>query len=261
MSILRYNYLFSYLDEKVLYDTVKFHHRGSFLRNDLIEDRRFMYSTENVKNLLIGEMCYTHNDEYISLEKITKRNKTANTRGRSQRIYTDDGRCNIKDISEILSESFGVEDTYDDGVSVKPYPSAGTGYPIDVHIGILEDCEIKKGVYHYKTQSHSLEQITDKCIYETILGHSSNIEGRPSFILIYVVNMAKALVKYRYRGYRFALMETGSMYQQVSTVAYSYNYASLVYSTYSDFQIMKFLNLNNRYFSTLAVQLFGHETT
>ncbi|MBB2660641.1 SagB/ThcOx family dehydrogenase [Escherichia coli] len=91
----------------------------------------------------------------------------------------------------------------------------------------------------------------------SLSGGDSERLGKPHFALVYCIIFEKALFKYRYRGYRMALMETGSMYQNAVLVADQIGLKNRVWAGYTDSYVAKTMNLDQRTVAPLIVQFFG----
>ena len=148
----------------------------------------------------------------------------------------------------------------------RPYPSAGGLYPIEPVLFIFnervsDDKPFDSGCYHFRPVNRSLELIKKMEMVPTInrLFHGL-IEGEvvPNLCILYLVHIGKSIFKYRYRGYRHAIMEVGSMYQQVAMVAQSLGLGSTVWSGFNDYQVMHELGLNRRTFLPLTMQFLGY---
>jgi hypothetical protein len=73
-----------------------------------------------------------------------------------------------------------------------------------------------------------------------------------------MAHLGKAIFKYRYRGYRHALMEAGSMYQQATTISQQKDLRTTVWSTFSEQQMLYELSLDHGTYLPLTMQLFGY---
>lgn len=148
----------------------------------------------------------------------------------------------------------------------RPYPSAGGLYSIEPIVFLFEerishDKPIDSGCYHFKPVHRTLELIKMMDMRPTMrdLFHGLVPEDAPPNIcILYVMHIGKSIFKYRYRGYRHALMEVGSMYQQVAMVAQSFELGSTVWSSFNDYQVMQELGLNRRTFLPLTMQFLGY---
>ncbi|ENY9899545.1 SagB/ThcOx family dehydrogenase [Escherichia coli] len=108
--------------------------------------------------------------------------------------------------------------------------------------------------------SQALEPVATcntQSLYRSLSGGDSERLGKPHFALVYCIIFEKALFKYRYRGYRMALMETGSMYQNAVLVADQIGLKNRVWAGYTDSYVAKTMNLDQRTVAPLIVQFFG----
>ena len=167
---------------------------------------------------------------------------------------------NFSDMNTILINSFSPN-----YLGNRPYPSAGALYPIEPILFIFKervyhDKPFDSGCYHFKPASRTLELIKEMEMLPTINRLFHGLVGEdapPNLCILYVVHIGKSIFKYRYRGYRHALMEVGSMYQQVTMVSQSLGLGSTVWSGFNDYQVMHELGLNRRIFLPLTMQFLG----
>lgn len=144
------------------------------------------------------------------------------------------------------------------------YPSAGALYPVEAFIFNIDNSVIDwpctEQVLHVLPNSKRLEPITGTRktthLRRAILPANSDI-GTPSVAIIYVAYTPKSIFKYRYRGYRFCLMEVGSLYMLLDLHCKALKLSNRMWSGYTDTMICKALGLNPALFLPLAVQLIG----
>ncbi|KMV66839.1 hypothetical protein AI28_25700 [bacteria symbiont BFo1 of Frankliniella occidentalis] len=94
-------------------------------------------------------------------------------------------------------------------------------------------------------------------MYKALSGGDPVRLGQPHFALVYFMVYEKSLFKYRYRGYRMAMMEAGSMYQVAGMVADRLGLENRVWSAFTDTYVSKVLNVDIRTATPLIVQFFG----
>ncbi len=165
------------------------------------------------------------------------------------------------DMSTLLINSFSPNH-----LGHRPYPSAGALYPIEPILLIFKervkhDQPLDSGCYHFKPVHRTLELIKKMEMLPTInrLFHGLvEVDAPPNLCILYLVHIGKSIFKYRYRGYRHALMEVGSMYQQVAMVSQSLGLGSTVWSGFNDYQLMDELGLNRRIFLPATLQFLGY---
>lgn len=144
------------------------------------------------------------------------------------------------------------------------YPSGGALYPVEVFCCNLSnkntDWPEDQNILHLLPRSKKFEPLTARTTTNTLLQVTTpkpSGVGRPSVAIIYFMYLPKSLFKYRYRGYRLALMEAGSMYMLIDLRCKELHLQNRMWSGFSDYQITKTLKLNPALFLPLCVQLIG----
>ena len=161
-------------------------------------------------------------------------------------------------LQTLLNEAFGANEALR-----RPYPSGGALYSVEALCCILQDRLLdgpETGIYHYRPSLHTLQLLqpaTVEAINTHVLGIENENMKNVSFIFIYIINVPKALVKYRYRGYRVALMEVGAMFQQADLIAKELELCNKLSSSFNDHELAKFMALDNFSFVPAVMQLFG----
>ncbi|MCU0126569.1 SagB/ThcOx family dehydrogenase [Pseudomonas vlassakiae] len=144
------------------------------------------------------------------------------------------------------------------------YPSAGAIFPIEIFCinlnNKIEQWPTDCMALHLLPASQTFEihsaDININRLTEAVTPLNTEI-GTPALALIYVIYLPKALFKYRYRGYRHALMEVGSLYMLTDLRCKEINLNSRPWSAFTDHQITKLLNLNPALFLPTCIQLIG----
>jgi SagB-type dehydrogenase family enzyme len=148
----------------------------------------------------------------------------------------------------------------------RPYPSAGGLYCVEPLVFLFEERlndfkHRRSGCYHFRAVTKQLQLITPLDIthfYDKLLHGFMKNNHLPAVGIMYIVNISKAIFKYRYRGYRHALMEVGSMYQQASVSAQALGLRNTVWSTFSDQEMLYALNLDHGAYLPMTMQFFGY---
>jgi SagB-type dehydrogenase family enzyme len=154
------------------------------------------------------------------------------------------------DLFTLLQQAFGDHDSTQ--ASLRPYPSGGALYSVQVIVGIrssriLSDSSptsnLSTGFYHYRPSLHALDflkPVNDERLVDLFFNQEDKkrFDGF-NFCLIYTSFLAKAMFKYSYRGYRLALLEAGSMYQQASLCGNVLRLTDRVWSYFEDYTLCK----------------------
>jgi SagB-type dehydrogenase family enzyme len=170
-------------------------------------------------------------------------------------------KIKFSDLQKLLIHSFSPNQTGN-----RPYPSAGGLYPIESLVFLFEERltgshDMISGCYHFRAVSKKLQLIKKMSInffIEKLMHGFIKPQYPPCFCILYVAHIGKSIFKYRYRGYRHALMEVGSMYQQAITVSQQMDLRSTVWSTFSDHEMLYALDLDFGSYMPLTMQHFGY---
>ena len=108
---------------------------------------------------------------------------------------------------------------------LRPFPSAGALYPVEVYLAALSCASVERGIHHYDAFKHALASVAPcpapgdlaRLIFADDLW-----QGAAAALIFTGVFQAK----YGERGYRFALLEAGHAAQNVLLVAQSLGLAA-----------------------------------
>ncbi|MBW9064657.1 nitroreductase family protein [Rhizobium herbae] len=162
-------------------------------------------------------------------------------------------QINFATVAQIFAQAIGA-----DSSGRRPYPSGGALYSIET-VAILGDSvggATDFSVLHYLPVSNFFEVLPgayDREKFQKIY----KIEAA-AFYVAYFINLKKAIFKYRSRGYRLALMEIGSMYQQMLQVAQTHGLGSRVLSGFSEYALAKNCGLDSRILLPGIIQAFAY---
>lgn len=96
-------------------------------------------------------------------------------------------------------------------------PSAGALYPVELRVAALNVRGLQGGVYRYHPYDHCLEMLTSTVSREELAQASLHPDLVRSSAAVFAVfaDWNRLVSKYGDRGYRFALLETGHVAQNV----------------------------------------------
>ncbi len=183
-------------------------------------------------------------------------------RDESGEFFNDSTHLHFSKIDQLLTDSFCAREI---GNRKRPYPSGGALYPIEVFLCKVSNnisCwPTNENILHLLPLSRQMESMSNnepKTILKNLSGHDDGILGQPHFAIVYAVFFQRALFKYRSRGYRLALMEAGSMYQNADLNAKKLGLRSRAWAGFTDFQVAKTIGLDIRHLAPLVIQFFGY---
>ena len=198
----------------------------------------------------------------VSLKASRSNIDTKLLRDKSCEHFVDDRKMDFSFVDQLLIDSFCKRN---DDSRKRPYPSGGALYPIEVFVCRLseniENWPSESTVFHLLPLEEKLEAMCDipvDEIYNALVSNESKRIGRPKFAIVYGLFIEKAIFKYRYRGYRLALMEAGSMYQMADLNAKSLGLVNRTWAGFTDYQVGNLIGLDPRNIAPLVVQFFGY---
>jgi len=129
-------------------------------------------------------------------------------------------------------------------VGIRPYPSAGARYPLEVYVGAGNVEPIPNGLYHYDAVEHHLT------VLETsdALAAASRLTGTSivnADVVIYLTGaLHRTCVKYGGRGYRYALIEAGALAQNICLMAAGLGLGSFLIGGFDDELVCDYLDVS-----------------
>lgn len=161
----------------------------------------------------------------------------------------------IQDLSDFLYYGYGKKSN-----GFRNIPSAGALYPIDIYIYCNSVESTKPGLYYYVPEEHGLKKISqekelenlfaDKQVYETIVNSSAYFFITASFL--------RTIWKYSERGYRFCLIESGHLVQNINLIAAAKGLSCLnIGGGFYDAEANQFLEINGFWDATLYIACIG----
>ncbi|MDE0064411.1 MAG: SagB/ThcOx family dehydrogenase [Gammaproteobacteria bacterium] len=143
----------------------------------------------------------------------------------------------------------------------RPYPSGGGLCPSEVYVVAQRVEGAPLCVTHYNSLEHKLEVIANAPFEHTIeeaLNDRENVLGTVSAIFLITSLLERTVVKYGYRGYRFALMEAGMIPLILDLSATAQGLGTLHWGGYYDELVNDLLGIDGVSETATACLLVGH---
>ncbi|MDR7282690.1 SagB-type dehydrogenase family enzyme [Pseudomonas corrugata] len=260
MKKLPHDYYLRFIDPLAYDQTIQFHAKGNFTIHEAFKNSAALHFI-NVSNLdeLTGNELRIYPDMELCFPlKIDKDVDSNLTRNESCEIFA---RRSIPfdTIEELINPLISANSNS----HKRGYPSGGALYPIEVFICSLtheQPWPCREKILHLLPQSRKFEVIQDSQNIDnliTAIFSASNTIGTPSIAIIYIAYLPKTFFKYRYRGYRMALMEAGSIYTLIDLQCKKLGLSNRLWSAYTDTMICKSIGLNPGLFLPMCVHLIG----
>jgi SagB-type dehydrogenase family enzyme len=245
------------LSAELVEDVLLFHSKANLMIDNKFINRMqpYPFNKEQFEELEFSDFEISpFHDAVIACEP----NRQVKIRRHRSAKHFDTGKVDFATVKKLLSASFAMRRDRS-----RPYPSGGAFYPVEVICVIFSEKLLDapaSGYYHYRPSHNYLQPLRHsdsddirKMLYQLELPDTTS----PAFAFIYLGVLGKMLVKYRYRGYRYALMETGSMYHQADLASQALGLRNKLYSGFNDQELIKRMGLDNMTFLPLVVQSFG----
>jgi SagB-type dehydrogenase family enzyme len=260
-SVLLHGMLQDICDDETLNDILLFHARSNLIFDGRLASRvRYADPRALTNDIIKDDLCLNTGTSALRCELPGKRDIG---RPPSADYFSDTALLEEKEVLDFIVDCFGVKE------GRREFPSGGALYPNEIMVGIfaekLRQSTLASGYYHYIPRANVLEQV---CLLpsdalwcsingsEEISEHESSM-NMPGFFIVYCCYLPRTVAKYRYRGYRLALMEAGAMFQVAAIKASGRSWKNRVWSMFSDSRLSKLMRLNQRVIFPLTAQLFG----
>ncbi len=168
---------------------------------------------------------------------------------RSVRDFTDDP-VTLQEVSQILWSAYGITEdrSYPSFLrgGLRTAPSAGALYPLEIYLVAGNVNGLKKGIYKYISDGHSLELISEgdfrKDLCDAALDQEFITQAPAS--LVYTAIFNRTTQKYGKRGReRYVCMDLGHSAQNVYLQAYALNIGTCAVGAFTDKMVSMVMQL------------------
>jgi SagB-type dehydrogenase family enzyme len=184
--------------------------------------------------------------------------ETALRARRSRREFSDLA-LDEPTLSTLLFYSAGIADPQRDPAH-RFYPSAGARFPLELYPVVLNVEGWPPGLYHYYPKAHALEALTHN--KRTLSTLTNALSGtwfrRAAVILLMTAVFYRTEVKYRDRGYRHVMVESGCMMQNIYLVAEALGLACSTHGGFVDDRLHDYIDVDGIEEAVIAVLCAGH---
>lgn len=170
---------------------------------------------------------------------------------RSNRAFVGAPLC-VDDLSELLSclqvnriSTSDIDPSLQFGF--RRYPSGGGLYPVETYLLLTNVIGVEPCVAHYEPLAHVLRllgPLPDKAQLSSIFMDRDGHLERVSVVAICTALFERSVVKYGPRGYRFSIIEAGTVGFLLSLAATSMKLGSLHWGGYYDDQLASVLGVD-----------------
>ena len=152
-------------------------------------------------------------------------------RRRSVRRYVN-RPVSSRELSQLLWVSYGMTGRAEGRAS----PSAGACYPLEVYPCVRSVEGFDPGVYHYRSDLHSLELVREGDVSRELagaaLGQGMVASAGVNFVITAV--FARSSSRYRQRGYRYVYLDAGALGEHVHLASTALGLGSCLIGAFQD---------------------------
>ncbi|KPH00259.1 microcin B17 processing protein McbC [Pseudomonas sp. RIT-PI-q] len=262
MNSAPHDYYLKFMDSIVHTETLDFHTKGNYTILDAFEHSTRLHNINDheLAQLTGNELrLYPDMNLTIPIHPETDNNRIITRNDSAERF--SNASIKFSKIEELILPILSSKKNS----HKRGYPSGGALYPTEVFICSLTDNEswpCPEKILHILPNSREFEivqgtQVIDD-LKQAVLSAPGNI-GNPSIAIVYAIYIPKTLFKYRYRGYRLALMEVGSIYMLIELRAKQLGLRCRLWSAYTDTMLNKAIGLNPTLFFPMCVHFIGEQ--
>ncbi|MFA5961058.1 MAG: SagB/ThcOx family dehydrogenase [Parcubacteria group bacterium] len=166
----------------------------------------------------------------------------------------------MDELSTLLLYSIGVKPSFGKWASIRRfYPSGGARYPLEVYLLIQRVDGIIPGIYHYNVKDHILETLsTDKEDLSSLKDGLYYPWSRDAAVACFITAVwDRNFMKYKDRGYRIVLIESGHMAQNIALTASALNIGCCNSVGFHNSHINETLDIEHEDEDSLCMALLG----
>jgi SagB-type dehydrogenase family enzyme len=169
---------------------------------------------------------------------------------RSKRRFDPERPVTQQALANILQLSYGITGKHELSPGTSQYlravPSAGGLYPLELYLMVQRVEGLPPGLYHYRVAHHALEQLEAGDQTARLLRSEEEwgMSAQVAFNLVIAAVFSRTTVKYRDRGYRFALLEAGAVSAHATLVGECQNIGSCLMGGFVDDELNQVFGLD-----------------
>ncbi len=174
---------------------------------------------------------------------------------RSRRHYSTEP-LTLTELSRLLHAASGITAP---GQGLRAAPSAGALYPIETYVVVHNVVNLEPGLYHYAVAEHALEQLRNENLSTemVVAGIGQEMLGQASVCFILSAIFQRTRWKYRERSYRYILLETGHIGQNLYLAATSMGLGACAVGAFLDDNLNNLLGVDGEEEAALYIISVG----
>jgi SagB-type dehydrogenase family enzyme len=133
-----------------------------------------------------------------------------------------------------------------EGVYLRSAISAGGLYPLEIYPIVFDVDGLQPGLYHYYMPDHALHRLRSGSLMDEVLTTTTYVDLVKNASVLFVVTgvWARTIAKYRQRGYRFMMNDTGALLQNLYLTGTSFDLGTCALGGFYDDRMARLLGVN-----------------
>ncbi len=173
----------------------------------------------------------------------------------------------LPELSQILSATRATRKvtlSSEEGLELwfRPYPSGGGLYPSEIYVALRNVEGMAPGLLHYDPRRHVLTRVVDEVRFSELraaMGDEDGIALNAGAVFFVSSLPERTVVKYAYRGYRFAIMEAGMIPLALNLTATGIGLGALHWGGFLDDRINTLIGADGISESVTSCLIVGRE--
>ncbi len=143
---------------------------------------------------------------------------------------------------------------------IRAAPSGGALYPVELYAAVLTVDGLEQGLYHYAVDRHGLELLRRGDFSDVLSEATSDPASLSNAGVVFILTgvFARSRFKYGERGYRFTLLETGHIAQNILLAATALALGAVAIGGFVDDEVNVLLDLDGVEEAALYLVASGH---
>ncbi len=165
----------------------------------------------------------------------------------------------LEQLSALLEAGYGVTGHGPGDVRLRSVPSGGALYPLDLYVAAPAVSGLEERLHHFDPLRSCLEVLgrADRSQLGALTPYPELV-ATASAVVFVTATFWRSRFKYGQRGYRFALLESGHVAQNVLLTATALGLASVPLGGFFDRQVNELLGVDGLHEAALYVIPVGH---
>lgn len=155
------------------------------------------------------------------------------------------GQVDYETLSYLLFYSVGIKppENQDPDSARRMYPSAGARYPLETYVISNNITDLERGIHHFNVKENTLERLLAQDVSEEMINILNSEMGKAPLLFALTGVLSRTEVKYRTNAYRFSLIESGHVGQNIYLLSQKLSLGCCAIAGFNNDRFSKLLDL------------------